>query len=78
MTFRRMGLADKIRTAGLDCEVPMDVYIALAMNIPPLLHLRYPSVTEARDEIAKCVDGTLPLEPSARVTVARWSRSSMS
>ena len=61
--FRRMGLADTIRSAGLDSEVPMDVYIALAMNAPPLLHLRYPSVTEARAEIAKCLDGTLPLEP---------------
>lgn len=61
--FRRLGLAEQIRAAGLDSEVPMDVYIALAMNVPPLVHLRYPSVTEARAEIAGCSDGSLPLEP---------------
>ena len=46
--FRRMGLADKIRAAGLRADVPMDVYVALAMNEPPLLRLKYPSVAEAR------------------------------
>ncbi len=30
--FRRLGLAEKIRAAGLPRDVPMDVYIALAMN----------------------------------------------
>ena len=61
--FRRMGLADKVRQAGLASDVPMDVYVALAMNEPPLLRLHYPSVTEARAEIAGCRDGTMPLEP---------------
>src|SRR5919199_764220 len=45
--YRRMGLADKIRAAGLDQNVPMDVYIILAMNEPPLLRLSYPSVAES-------------------------------
>lgn len=61
--FRRMGLADKIRAAGLPKDVPMDVYIALAMNEPPLLRLKYPSVAEAKAAIAATNDGTLPLEP---------------
>jgi 2-polyprenyl-6-methoxyphenol hydroxylase-like FAD-dependent oxidoreductase len=61
--FRRMGLAEKIRAAGLDRNVPMDVYIALAMNEPPLLRLKYPSVAEAKAEIAATNDGTVPLEP---------------
>lgn len=61
--FRRMGLADRIRAAGLRPDVPMDVYIILAMNQPPLLHLPYPSVAEARRSIDACTDGTLPLEP---------------
>ena len=61
--FRRMGLAEKIRAAGLDGDVPMDVYIALAMNEPPLLRLKYPSVAEARSEIAGSHDGSMPLEP---------------
>jgi 2-polyprenyl-6-methoxyphenol hydroxylase-like FAD-dependent oxidoreductase len=61
--FRRMGLAGRIRAAGLDRDVPMDVYIALAMNEPPLLRLPYPSVAEAEAQIAACTDGSMPLEP---------------
>jgi len=61
--FRRMGLADRIRAAGLPADVPMDVYIILAMNEPPLLRLAYPSVAEARAQIAACNDGSMPLEP---------------
>jgi 2-polyprenyl-6-methoxyphenol hydroxylase-like FAD-dependent oxidoreductase len=61
--FRRMGLADKVRAAGLPADVPMDVYVILAMNEPPLLRLAYPSVSEARTQIAACTDGSMPLEP---------------
>jgi 2-polyprenyl-6-methoxyphenol hydroxylase-like FAD-dependent oxidoreductase len=61
--FRRMGLAEKVRAAGLRSDVPMDVYIVLAMNAPPLLHLPYPSVAEARRAVDACADGTMPLEP---------------
>src|SRR3954454_17313559 len=61
--FRRMGLAGKIRRAGLRRDVPMDVYVAVAMNEPPLVHLRYPSVAEAEAQIATTFDGTVPLEP---------------
>ena len=46
--YRRMGLAGQIRAAGLRADVPMDVYVALALNEPPLLQLKYPSVDEAR------------------------------
>ena len=61
--FRRMGLADRVRAAGLDRHVPMDVYVALAMNEPPLLHLPYPSVADAEAQIAACDDGSMPREP---------------
>src|SRR3954454_13256446 len=61
--FRRMGLAAKIRAAGLPADVPMDVFVVLAMNEPPLLRLPYPSVVEARAQIAACNDGSMPLEP---------------
>src|SRR5947209_20134882 len=61
--FRRLGLADKIRAAGLPSHIPMDVFIILAMNEPPLLSQHYPSVDEARAEIRACNDGTRPLEP---------------
>jgi 2-polyprenyl-6-methoxyphenol hydroxylase-like FAD-dependent oxidoreductase len=61
--FRRMGLADAIRAAGLPPDIPMDVYIVLALDEPPLLHLPYPSVAEAKAAIAACRDGSMPLEP---------------
>ena len=61
--FRRLGLAEHIRAAGLPRDVPMDVYIALAMNEAPLLRLPYPSVEEAQAQIAACNDGSMPLEP---------------
>jgi 2-polyprenyl-6-methoxyphenol hydroxylase-like FAD-dependent oxidoreductase len=61
--FRRLGLADKVRAAGLPSDVPMDVFIILAMNEPPLLRQHYPSVDQARAAIKLCNDGTQPLEP---------------
>jgi len=61
--YRRMGLAQKIRAAGLRPDCPMDVYIILALTEPPLLHLAYPSVEESQAKIRATNDGTLPLEP---------------
>lgn len=61
--YRRLGLAEKIRAAGLPAWVPMDVYIVTSLIEPPLLHLPYPSVADAKKEIAARHDGTLPLEP---------------
>jgi 2-polyprenyl-6-methoxyphenol hydroxylase-like FAD-dependent oxidoreductase len=61
--FRRMGIAGRVRAAGLRAEIPMDVFIVRALNLPPLLHHRYPSVAEARKRIDACTDGSLPLEP---------------
>src|SRR5690242_6971460 len=61
--FRRLGLASRIRAAGLPADVPMDVYIALSMVEPPLLRLPYPSVAEAEATIAACADGSQPREP---------------
>jgi 2-polyprenyl-6-methoxyphenol hydroxylase-like FAD-dependent oxidoreductase len=61
--YRRMGLAPKIRAAGLRSDCPMDVYIVLALTEPPLLHLTYPSVAQAQATTRATNDGTLPLEP---------------
>jgi 2-polyprenyl-6-methoxyphenol hydroxylase-like FAD-dependent oxidoreductase len=61
--YRRMGLAKKVRAAGLDRNVPMDVYIVLDLTHPPLLRLPYPSVAEAETSIRATTDGTAPLEP---------------
>src|SRR5437899_8803004 len=61
--FRRMGLAGRIRAAGLPRDVPMDVFIVLSLIEPPLLHLPYPPVAQAEQEIAATHDGSRPLEP---------------
>jgi len=61
--FRRMGLADRIRAAGLPAHCPMDVFIVTSIVEPPLLHLPYPSVAEAKKEIAASTDASMPLEP---------------
>jgi 2-polyprenyl-6-methoxyphenol hydroxylase-like FAD-dependent oxidoreductase len=61
--FRRMGLAERFRAAGLPADVPMDVFVVTSLVDPPLLHHTYPSVAEARKQIAACTDGSLPLEP---------------
>ena len=61
--YRRMGLAGRIRSAGLPAHCPMDVFIVTSLVDPPLLHLPYPSVAAAQAQIAASNDGTLPLEP---------------
>jgi 2-polyprenyl-6-methoxyphenol hydroxylase-like FAD-dependent oxidoreductase len=61
--YRRMGLSQQIRAAGLRSDCPMDVYVVLALNEPPLLRLPYPSVAQAQTESRATNDGSLPLEP---------------
>ena len=61
--YRRLGIVDRIRKAGLNADVPMDVFIIRQMNLPPLLHLPYPSVNGAKAEIAACDDTSEPAEP---------------
>jgi 2-polyprenyl-6-methoxyphenol hydroxylase-like FAD-dependent oxidoreductase len=61
--YRRMGLVEKIRAAGLPPDCPMDVYIVLALTEQPLLHLPYPSVAQAHAQTRAVNDGSMPLEP---------------
>ena len=61
--YRRIGLADEIRQAGLRGDVPMDVFVVLDLIQPPLLRLHYPSVNEAKAECRATNDGTGALEP---------------
>jgi 2-polyprenyl-6-methoxyphenol hydroxylase-like FAD-dependent oxidoreductase len=62
--FRRLGLADAIREAGLPSEVPMDVYVCVdSIQNPPLVHHRYPSVAALKHRARQVNDGTMPLEP---------------
>lgn len=62
--YRRLGIADRIRAAGLDNDVPMDVFIC-AGNVAgdALVHHPYPSVNELKEESRNVNDGTYPAEP---------------
>jgi 2-polyprenyl-6-methoxyphenol hydroxylase-like FAD-dependent oxidoreductase len=61
--YRRMGLAEKIRAAGLPSDIPMDVFIVRSLDLPPINHFPHPSVDQAHKEAAEVNDGTYPLEP---------------
>ena len=61
--YRRLGIADRIRAAGLGPDVPMDVFISLSLTEKPLVAHHYPSVNEARAEIKASNDGSFALEP---------------
>src|SRR5438045_3143944 len=61
--YRRMGIAERVRAAGLPAHCPMDIFIVFSLVEPPLVHHPHPSVAEAKARIAECTDGTLPLEP---------------
>jgi 2-polyprenyl-6-methoxyphenol hydroxylase-like FAD-dependent oxidoreductase len=60
--YRRLGIAETVRDAGLPRNAPMDVFLALSMVDPALVHLPCPSVAEAKAQIAAHNDGGL-LEP---------------
>ena len=61
--YRRMGIVERVRDAGLPRHAPMDVFIVLSLVEPPLLRLPFPSVAEAEAEIAACEDASMALEP---------------
>lgn len=60
--YRRLGLADAVRAAGMPGHVPMDVYIVTRLCDPPILRMPYPSPNEARARAANVFDGSVPLE----------------
>ncbi|MFD9888669.1 FAD-dependent monooxygenase [Amycolatopsis sp. NPDC059027] len=62
--FRRLGLVDVIRAAGLDGDLPMDVFICLEnLTRPPLVHHEYPSVHRLKAAYRAVRDGSRPAEP---------------
>ena len=62
--FRRMGIAGRVRAAGLPADVPMDVFICAGdLTRPPLVHHAYPSVSELKETGRRVNDGSMPLEP---------------
>lgn len=61
--YRRLGIADEIRAAGLPAECPMDVFVVTSLVEEPILRLPYGSVKECKADIASHNDGTRTLEP---------------
>lgn len=61
--FRRLGIVDEIRAAGLPADCPMDVFVVTSLVEEPILRLPYGSVTECKADIAAHNDGTRTLEP---------------
>lgn len=61
--YRRLGLAQCIRAAGMKGTIPMDVFIVTRLTRSPLVTHRYPSVAAWQERIAAATDGSEPLEP---------------
>ncbi|MDH3546729.1 MAG: FAD-dependent monooxygenase [Gammaproteobacteria bacterium] len=61
--YRRLGIVDQIRAAGLPAECPMDVFVVTSLVEEPILRLPYGSVSDCRKDIASHNDGTRTLEP---------------
>ena len=61
--FRRIGLSEKIRQAGLRADCPMDVYIVEDLTKPALLEEKHPSISAFREKIRDCKDLSMSLEP---------------
>lgn len=61
--FRRIGLSQKIRGAGLQADCPMDVFIVEDLTKPALLEEKHPSIQTFEEKIRGCKDLSMPLEP---------------
>ena len=61
--YRRLGIVDEVRAAGLPAECPMDVFVVTSLLEEPILRLPYGSVKDCKEDIAAHNDGTRTLEP---------------
>jgi 2-polyprenyl-6-methoxyphenol hydroxylase-like FAD-dependent oxidoreductase len=61
--FRRIGLSEKIRDAGLRADCPMDVFVVEDLTKPALLEEKHPSIQTFQEKIEECKDLSMPLEP---------------
>jgi 2-polyprenyl-6-methoxyphenol hydroxylase-like FAD-dependent oxidoreductase len=61
--FRRIGLSEKIREAGLRADCPMDVFVVEDLTKPALLEEKHPSIQTFREKIRDCKDLSMSLEP---------------
>lgn len=62
--FRRLGIEDEIRDAGLDGDMPMDVFVCLEdVNRPPLVTHAYDAVNALRARYRQTRDGSTAAVP---------------
>jgi 2-polyprenyl-6-methoxyphenol hydroxylase-like FAD-dependent oxidoreductase len=66
--FRRVGLADQLRAVAVPESQPFDVSWITTLAGEELHRFVYPSVTEFRENMRLCNDGTMPSEPPMRVS----------
>jgi 2-polyprenyl-6-methoxyphenol hydroxylase-like FAD-dependent oxidoreductase len=66
--FRRLGLADPLRSVGVPESNNFDVSWITTLCGHELHRFRYPSVTQWRDMIRERNDGSMPAEPPMRVS----------
>ena len=63
--YRRLGIAEAIRAAGLPRAAPMDVFLTPSLADPPLAAPACPSVAEAKADIADHNDGRACSSPTS-------------
>lgn len=61
--FRRLGIAENVRIAGLRSDFPMDVFVVRTLAHTPLLRFPYASVEALKADYRATYDGTAPCEP---------------
>lgn len=66
--FRRLGLANKLRVAGVPESHPLDVAWVTSMSGHELHRFKYPPPQELRARYHATNDGAQPLEPAMRVS----------
>ena len=73
--FRKIGLADQLRTQGVPPNFSLDVLISTGMGSQDILtKWDLPSVDELRRKIQESSDGSLPLEPYQRLSQAVFEK----
>lgn len=66
--FRRLGVAAEMRARAVPADHPMSVVWCTKPAEWELARFHYPGVDEVRERIRQANDGTLPLEPSMRIS----------
>ena len=66
--FRRLGLVERLRAAGVPPDHPFDIVWATSATGRVLHRFAYPSANQRRAEVRASNDGTQTLEPPMRVS----------